>query len=41
VQEAAVPLAFRLNGGNLHDTGYSTEPTPTAALAELQIKTVP
>ncbi|MFH1869470.1 MAG: hypothetical protein ABIK82_09875 [Pseudomonadota bacterium] len=36
MKEAAIPSAFRLNGGNLHDTGHSTDPTPTVAMAEQQ-----
>ena len=27
-------MAYRLNGGNLRDTGHSPEATPTAAMAE-------
>jgi len=34
VKEAALPLAYRLNGGNLHDTGRSPDQTPPAAMAE-------
>jgi len=32
--EAAVQLACRLNVSNLHDTGHSTDPMPTAAMAD-------
>ena len=34
MKEAALPLAYSLNGGNLQDTGHSTDPTPTSAMAE-------
>jgi hypothetical protein len=34
VKEAALQLAYRLNGGNLRDTGHSPEATPTAAMAD-------
>ena len=33
-QEAAVPLAYRLNGGNWRDTGHCIDRTPTAAVAD-------
>jgi hypothetical protein len=36
VKEAAVPLAHRLNVGNLHDTGRLTDPMPAAAMAEVE-----
>ena len=32
VKDAALPLAYRLNGSNLPDTGRSTDPTRTAAM---------
>jgi len=34
VKEAALQIACRLNGGNLRDTGHSSEAGPMAALAE-------
>jgi hypothetical protein len=34
VKEAALPLAYCLSVSNLRDTGHSTHPTLTAALAE-------
>jgi hypothetical protein len=36
MKEAALRLAFRLYGGNRYDTGHSTDPAPTAAMAEQQ-----
>ena len=33
---AAVQAAYRVNVGNLRDTGHSTKPTPPAASAELE-----
>jgi len=35
VKEAAIPLTYRLYVGKPHDTGHSTDPTSTAAMAEL------
>jgi len=32
--KAAVQAAYRVNVGNLRDTGHSTQPTPPAAKAE-------
>jgi hypothetical protein len=44
VKEAAFALPYRRNVGNLHDTGHSTESTPTSAMAddpELSFRQVP
>jgi len=34
VEEAALQVVWRLNVGNLRDTGHSSEAVPTAALAD-------